>query len=218
MAAWYNHFNTLPLASDEDIPAMVARLEAIFLAGSPPLIAAGTQWYADRQRELTDISLFTAIPVEVLAYVASALSPQTQWRDNMTALYQTLDGWVHQDKAPVRSRTLYAINDAKAFRILQAWDDGLSMGTIVALLGQGPKTQAFARNLQGLDTLPDGSLAVTVDSITYQAATGTILPRGIRGRRYQRIITALSFLARKYGLPVYVLQAIIWTVYRQTGA
>lgn len=218
MVARYSYFTTLPLAADTDINAMVDRLDAIFHAGTPELIAAGTQWYAQRHAELQDLSLLTEIPVEVLAYVTSALSPQTGWALNWHAVMQTLNGWIHEDKAPVRSSTLYAMNDAKAWRILCAWDDGLSMSTIREILGKGPKTHSFAPNLQEKATLANGDVACTVDSITYQAATGIVPSGGIRGRCYGRIVQAVAILARKYGLPVYVMQAILWTIYRGTGA
>lgn len=218
MVARYTTYNHLPIAADTDLDAMVRRLEAIFLSGAPELVAAGSQWYATRHQDLQDLSLLTAIPVEVLAYVTSALSPQTNWQSNWHAVMQTLNGWVHDDKAPVRSATLYAANDAKAWRILQAWDDGLSMGTIRGILGKGPKTHAFARNLTEESTLANGDVAITIDSISYQAATGVVPSGGIRGGRYRRVAAAFSFLARKYGLPLFVFQAILWTIFRQTGA
>jgi hypothetical protein len=218
MVARYTTYSHLPTASDENIDDMVNRLETIFLSGTPELVAAGSQWYATRHQDLQDLSLLTAIPVDVLAYVTSALSPRTNWRDNWHAVMQTLHGWVHEDKAPVRSATLYGANDAKAFRILQAWDDGLSMGTIREILGKGPKTHAFARNLTECATLADGDVAITIDSISYQAATGIVPSSGICGGRYHRVGRAFAFLARKYGLPLYVFQAILWTIFRQTGA
>jgi hypothetical protein len=217
MVARYTTYSHLPTAADTDLDAMVQRLETIFLSGTPELVAAGSQWYATRHQDLQDLSLLTAIPVEVLAYVTSALSPQTNWRDNWHAVMQTLNGWVREDKAPVRSATLYGANDAKAWRILQAWDDGLSMGTIRDILGKGPKTHAFARNLTECATLANGDVAVTIDSISYQAATG-VVPKNVRGRRYRRVGRAFAFLARKYGLPLYIFQAIVWTVFRQTSA
>jgi hypothetical protein len=206
MAARYNAYGSLPVADDTDIAAMASRIESIFLIGSPELVAVGSQWYADRHQQLQDLSLMTCVPTNVLAYVCSALSPQTGWKDNWHALMQTLNGWIHEDKAPVRTATLYAANDSKAWRILSAWDDGLSMDTIREILGKGPKTQSFARNLIECATLADGcTQAVTVDSITYQAATGFV-------------IQALAFVARKYGIPLFIFQAILWTIYRQTGA
>lgn len=214
MVTRYNHFSSLPVVADTDIDGMVSRLEAIFLSGTPQLVAGGARWYADRHQELQNLSLITGIDVETLAYVASALSPQTEWRHNLTALYQTLDGWCNHDEAPVRSATLYAANDAKAYAMLGVVGDA----ELRRILGKGPKTHAFARNLQEKETLANGELAVTVDTVTFQAATGFVPSGWVRGKRYQRVAAALSFLARKYGLPVYVLQAVIWTIYRNTGA
>lgn len=220
--ALYNNFNSLPTCDDTDIAAMVARIDAIFSAGTPELVAAGTRWYAERHQELRDISLMTGVPVEVLAYVASALSPQTRWAANRTALFQTLDGYLNNDREPVRSATLYAANDAKAYNMLEAWWNGATIETIAALIGKGLKTTCFAPNLMEKETIQygkhKGKLAGTVDSISYQAATGWVPVKKIAGGRYWRVLEAFRIVAHKYGLPVYVLQAVVWCIYRGTGA
>ena len=217
----YNNFATLPTAADTDVQAMASRIEAIFNAGTPELVAAGSRWYAERHRELQDISLITGVPTEVLAYVASALSPQTRWSANKSALFATLDGYLNQDRTPVRSATLYAANDAKAYNILEAWWNGATIETIAALIGKGLKTTCFAPNLLEGETIPygkhKGKLAGTIDSISYQAATGFVPTRGIVGNRYWRVLEAFRLVAHKYGLPVYILQAIVWCIYRGTG-
>lgn len=217
----YNNFSTLPVCADTDVQAMASRIEAIFNAGTPELVAAGSRWYAERHQELKDISLMTGIPVDVLAYVASALSPQTRWANNRTALFQTLDGFINGNGTPVRSATLYAANDAKAFAMLCAWQNGADIETIAALIGKGLKTTCFAPNLQEQETIPygkhKGKLAGTVDSISYQAATGFVPTRGIVGNRYWRVLEAFRIVAHKYGLPVYILQAVVWCIYRGTG-
>lgn len=206
-----NTFAALPVVSDTDVPAMVQRLESIFLSGSPALVLAGSQWYAERHRDLDELSALSGIPTVVLAYVASALSPQTQWRLNKEALFTMVTAWVRGQEMP-RTATLYATNDIKAWVILNDWTN------MVALLGQGPKTHAFARNLTECETLHDGRVAVTIDSITYQAATGIVPKNSIRGKRYQRVADAVRILANKYGVAIYVMQAVLWCVFRGTGA
>lgn len=222
MALRYNAFPMLAVVDDTDIAGMVSRLETIFLSGTPALVAAGTQWYADRTRECNDLANLAGLPVDVVAYVVSALSPQTQWGLNYSAAMSMIAAWSRGEDKP-RTATLYAANDTKAWRMLNECayivDEGKRNARLREILGKGPKTHAFARNLQGIGQLAvTGALAVTVDSITYQAAAGTVFPRGIRGKRYARVAGALDFLARKYGVPAYVFQAVVWTVYRGTGA
>lgn len=216
MAARYNRFATLPVVADTDYDGMVSRLEHIFLSGTPELVSTGSQWYADRHRELQGIAALVGLPVDIVAYVCSALSPQTNWAYNFAALLQTLDAWTHGQAAP-RTATLYKANDVKAWAMLVAWEENGDRAEIRAILGKGDKTHAFARNLVEDNTLADGTVAVTIDTISYQAATGTVPANGIRGGRYQRVARAFAYLARKYGLPLYVFQAIVWTVYRGTG-
>lgn len=210
MAIRYNLYKELPANNGLDLDAVINRLEYILNNTDAALLASGAAWYANRHGELRGLSAVSGIDVETLAYVCSALSPNTGWAKNYRALLHMVGEWTQGHECPT-TETLYHANDRKAWAILNSPD------AATTLIGQGWKTQAFAPNLLERGQLPDGGIAVTVDTVYHQAATGVVPKNGIGHPVYRVIRKATIFLAKKYGVEPYVLQATGWCAYRGTA-
>lgn len=210
MAIRYNLYRDLPTNDGTDLDAVIARLEYILNNADAALLTAGAAWYANRHGELQGLSTLTGIDVDALAYVCSALSPNTGWAKNYRALLHMVGEWVNGRECP-RTETLYKVNDGKAWSILNNPDARHT------LIGHGWKTNAFAPNLLERGQLPDGECAVTVDTVYHQAGTGFVPKNGIADRVYRTLRKATVFLAKKYGVEPFVLQAMVWCAYRGTA-
>lgn len=197
-------FTSLPRANEYDIDAVTARLEAVASAATVAESVDGLEWYARYNARLVSDSAITGVPVAQLAACFSALSPQTPLPRNERAYGEHLTAYVTGQVRP-RTETLYIASDKKARAILD-WQDA-------SIIGNGPKTQAFARNLQLEAFTEGGEPIVTIDSITFQAATGRV-PFRVNTTPYRVISNAIAALARRYGTLPYQLQALLWVTYR----
>lgn len=209
----YTQFAELASVDATDYNGVVTRLETILNAATPAQFHDGAAWYAQRHNELTVLARVVNLPVEIVAYACSALSSQTAWARNYAAICEHIGAYQDgQTETPHTQGfgTLFHSNDVKAWAILHA----PNVETAYRLLGHGLKTLAFGPNLLEQTALPNGLPAVTIDSIMYQAATGTVLSRGIPAKAYKNISQAVQFLSRKYGYTAYQIQAIVWVVWR----
>jgi hypothetical protein len=134
------------------VDTMAARLLDYWHGAEMWMREAGATWYTDAQAWAQERSAELSIDVVFIASVIAAFSPQTRWTDNLLDADNLLRG-----NAPRKGVMSSNLNRAIAARVR-----GLSG------LGNGPKVQAFARNILG-DTN-----AVTVDVWAARAAFGTM--------------------------------------------
>lgn len=214
--AGYEQFVSLPvLTSETDYSGVVARLEHILNSASVAQLQDGATWYTTAHSLLATAAHKANLPIELVAYAASALSAQTGWQRNVQALAAHIVAYCSGDTEAPHTQgygTVFHRNDKKAWAILHA----ASPEAGYALLGQGEKTLAFGPNLLEQDCLPNGNPAVTVDSIMYQAAYGRVTAK-ISKDAYNTVRRACLFLAKKYGYTWYQIQAIVWVVWRGTA-
>jgi hypothetical protein len=96
-------------------------------------------------------------------------------------------------------------NDKKAWAILHAD----SAARAYTLLGQGLKTLAFApAMLCRPEWLRGVAEEAVIDSVAYQAATGTVPQKGIPTAEYKSLVRAYCWLARKYNVTADEAQAV----------
>src|SRR5690349_19014081 len=172
-------------------------------------IHAGYAWYREAQDFCRTLATATDYPVRAIAGVIAALSPQSSWAQNKENARVAVD--VHYMVGSCDSISLHTkAQMCKVGRIL----DGETPESVL----RGPKESAFSRNIQG-----DYSLA-TVDRWAFKTATGVALPDinpvtgkplgGIGKGAYKRIHAAYVEAAAILGIPVAILQAIVWIVER----
>jgi hypothetical protein len=155
--------------------------------------AAGLEWYDNGRKLAAEMAEEFDVTPEIAAYVIAATSPRTIWSFNVKHARAILA----YDDAPSGAM---GTNDTRG-RMVR--DFGVSA------IGNGPKVNAFARNLSGDDN------AVTIDMWAVRAACGDI-PDNILTRRgvYETIAEAYRIAARKFGITPAQMQAVIWVAIR----
>ena len=216
MALAYGHraFSHLDTVDANDFQAVCARLETIFLDATPQQVIDGMGWYAARERHMQTLAALSGLDVRIVAAAASALSANTRWDRNEAAIDAHIRAYAYGLTETPRTQgwgTLYHCNDVKAWAILHAPD----AETAFVLLGQGLKTQSFApAMLLRPEWLRGVVEEAVIDSVAYQAATGTVPTGGINKTEYRALVRAYVWLARKYNVSVDQAQAIVWVVWR----
>jgi len=158
---------------------------------SPAEIERAAHWYPETLALCHDIAKVGSYTIEQSASIFSAYSPRVPYKRNVTLAYRH-----------ARGEQIYGLTNSRKVA-LQAESIGLK-----AL--NGPKTQAFARNILG-DTQ-----AVTVDVWHCKAAGLTRKDPTIV--QYREISRATQLLAMDLGLEPSTLQALIWVRIRGNKA
>jgi hypothetical protein len=175
--------------------AVTARLVRHYRAASPEMITAGRNWYPDAGSIAADIAESTGYRIDTVAAVIAALSPQTRWSINILAAQAICDG------NHARYPSMLGSNHARALAVLGSDNP-------TAMLGNGPKVNAFAENILGD---PD---TVTIDSWAVRAALGTTTtPLDVILKRvgvYDDLASCYRAAARIVGERPCDLQAIVW--------
>ena len=192
-----------------DHATMVRNIIAVYRRATPEDIHAGYAWYREAQDFARILGTATDYPVRAIAGIIAALSPQSSWARNKEDARAAVD--VHSiagnlDGVSVHTR----VQLGKCARIL----DGETPESVL----KGPKESAFYRNIMG-----DYSYA-TVDRWAFKSAVGVALPDvnpvtgkslgGVGRGAYKRIHAAYVDAAAFLGIPVAILQAIVWIVER----
>lgn len=150
---------------------------------SPAEIERAAQWYPQTLALCHDIATVGGYTIEQAAAIFSAYSPRVAYKRNIALAYRHARG--EQIDGLTNSRKV----------ALQAEQIGLK-----AL--NGPKTQAFARNILG-DTQ-----AVTVD--VWHCKAAGLMADGPTIVQYREISRATQLLAMDLGIEPSTLQALIW--------
>lgn len=164
---------------------------------------AGRSWYADQREVVRMLAERHALDVSVVAAVVSALSPQTNWAQNIAGAARLIQAWADGASEPPRNSTLYYKNALKAWAILT--------GDVRpdAAFAKAPKTRAFWRNLSGDET------AATVDTWMLRAAgVRDQYKNGLTPAAYRPLADAIETAAAIVGEPTAQFQAIVWVVVR----
>lgn len=174
-------------------------------------LESGTGWYLEARYFAGDLAHSTPYSVEQVAALIAVLSPQVSWENNQQAAVKAVDlhlagDW---DGESLPGYSGYRINARKAKRILD--------GDIDALVG--PKVTAFYNAIRG--DLTD----VVIDIWAIRAAR----PKDINVAKLFRddempnmperraVVEAYKRAAALRGVAPSEMQAIVWTVIRDSG-
>lgn len=174
------------------------RITTLVRSADASELAYGLSWYEDAHTAAFEIADEFGLSVDQVAGVIAALSPQTNWPDNLRKARQL-----------VETGETYGLGNgiAKAKRIL-AGESPLDV------LG-GPKVRAFYETLAD----PLSATSVVIDRHAFDAAAGEVTNDRTRKSlerkgEYERIADIYRDAARLLGLRPHVVQAITWAVWR----
>jgi hypothetical protein len=185
-------------AIDNSTGQATRRLIRLFESATDEELAYGLSWYGQAHETATNMGEFWGVPASAAAGIIAALSPRSDWPQNIARAWQLLETGDTYGLTNGR-------NKAKAIRGGADPDDVLS----------GPKTRAFYDNIAD----PLNSQAVTIDSHSYDAAAGMVTSdreRKVLDRKgeYERVADFYRSAARYLGVAPHVVQAVVWVVWR----
>lgn len=174
---------------------IVARILRAFDAATPSDVEAGARWYDEAGDLAIELAAQHGLTVEKTASVIAALSPRTTWTRNVAGAVALIADNV----------VIPGLIGANVDRARQTLVDGY------AGLGNGPKTNAFARNIAG------DREVVTVD---VWAARVADLDENLLSRKgaYAAVAHAYVVAARRRGVDPATMQATTWIVARSGRA
>ena len=158
---------------------------------TPSVRQQGCTWYDETLAYAEQLAATHHVSLEVACAVLSAFSPRTPWKRNKQLAALFLEG----NPTPGLPRNREAAEKAT----VMAFD---------ALTGR--KTNAFARNIYGDDTV------VTLD-VWMARAAGLDPDKKITPKQYRELSRAVINLARRHKVSPPAMQAIIWIMVRGTG-
>ena len=156
---------------------------------------AARDWYSAAQEIALEMAREFGVTLEIAASVIAATSPRTIWSFNVKHARAILAG----EEIPAGA---LGTNDKRGRNCAILGFDGL---------GNGPKVNAFARNIAG------DLHAVTVDMWALSAAMGDVygVPKYLARRgAYETIAHAYRDAADFYGVMPAQMQAIVWVAIR----
>ena len=181
-------------------PTLVANLTKLYTEQTTREDSAlGHAWYPAARAIVRDWAETYDLPVETVACVVAAISPQCAWERNLVIAADILS-----DSSISIGGALHA-NIAKARRILA----DRATFTLPYFPG-GPKVANFALNLAGSET------AITVDGHASQAAVADVQARfTLPWTPYLIFAECYETAAHNVGLTGATFQAIIWHTWKR---
>jgi hypothetical protein len=162
-------------------------------------LAYGLTWYADAHAWVASLAAEHGRPVDDVAAIVAAISPQTSWPDNQRKTEQLLTtGETYGLRLGVD----------RAKRVLAGEDPDAVLG--------GPKVRAFWRTLAD----PAGANDVVVDRHAADAVLGYVSDDVTRKRLLERkggydaVADVYRSAARLLALRPHVVQGVVWAVWR----
>lgn len=183
----------LPVSHDTMVNRILSYATGEFLTDAEK--ESARDWYVTAQNIALEFTREFNVTLEVAASVIAATSPRTIWSFNVKHARAILAG----EDAPSGA---LGTNDKRGRDCVELGFDGL---------GNGPKVNAFARNIAG------DLHHVTVDMWALMAAMGDVygVPKYLaRKGAYDSISHAYRDAADIYGVKPAEMQAIVWVAIR----
>lgn len=192
-----------------DHATMARNIIATYRRATPEQVSQGWSWYHEAQSFARTLAAGTSHPMRSIAGVIAALSPQSSWAMNKENATAAVDVYGIAGQITISLHTKVQMGKVRAI---------LEDGELPLAVLKGPKESAFCRNIMG-----DYSVC-TADRWAFKTATGRALPDvnpltgkalgGIGRGAYKRLHAAFEEAASILGIPVAILQAIVWIVER----
>lgn len=188
------------IADTVDWAQVEIRLDSTLRAATSEQWAEGTRWYASARHIAETLVCFSDLTVSHGAGIIAALSPQSNWAENVRQATELCLGNTISNTADRLGKAAEILSGADPDQILN-----------------GPKERAFWLSISE----PISCRSACIDRHMVRAALGVSSDEEIRlwlGRAqvYDRIAAAVAAVADRYSLPVPTTQAIIWVVVRDS--
>tara|TARA_R100000365_G_C2727122_1_gene58163 strand:+ start:384 stop:983 length:600 start_codon:yes stop_codon:yes gene_type:complete len=170
----------------------------------------GLQWYPKALQYARNISKVTGVPVNKVAGVISALSPQNKWSQNLKDARNICVCHANLTPYDTFKYSTFSKNVDKAILILTT---DLDPCEILNKSGRSFKTLNFYKNIMGIDD----KTSVTIDRHAINIATGIIEAgaKRIKISEYREVSNAYSLVAEAVNMLPKTLQAITWLTYKR---
>lgn len=183
-------------------PELVSNLLHAYDGASLAARTDGAAWYPEARRIVAEWASHYALPVNTVASVVAAISPQCDWSRNLVIADDVL-----AERAISTGGALHR-NIDKARQILQTRSGALA--DMMTLFPCGPKVNCFAWNLAGNDRI------VTVDTHMGQAACADVTASPRLSWVVYRIFAECTVLAAsEVGIVPATFQAIVWHAWKE---
>ena len=186
----------------------------IYRQATPSEIAEGQFWYS----KANQISLYMAnkfnCPITKVVGVLSALSPGTNWQQNVADAHNLIMAWHYLiDPSEVIMNT-YGQNKRKAVRILNLRSSEVTdVEKLLLHKSKINKTASFFWNILRVKETE----FVTIDRHAVRIALGPEFRDNVymTEKRYRTTVKAYKRAAKEVNLKPHELQAIVWCAYRR---
>jgi len=199
----------------DEIKPLIRNILAFMKEADQDDISEGMSWYPRGYEIVKHYSkMFNKKPMQI-AGVISALSPGTNWAQNLVDAENLMRGLSHGDPLEEITTTTYSNkNRTKAGKI---WHSNLTESQIFTLLlgvsQHVNKTSHFFMNL----IYPQNNKYVTIDRHTFRIAINALEAPyiGITEKRYRHIAQAFKLAGKSIGFRGSEIQAITWVRFRE---
>ena len=198
----------------DSLEKQVNNLIDLFNEASPELINEGLTWYGRGHEICLYWSKKYKRPIEQIAGIIAALSPATNWIQNILDSQRLITTLYYKHNLKECTVTTYGPNKRKAVEI---WQGNMNADQVYkALLGCSTdinKTSSFYKNL----VEPGNNSFVTIDRHAFRVnlACKELPDICLTEKRYKIMKRAYIVAGKKLGYRGLELQAITWLTFRQ---
>lgn len=194
---------------------MAKQIAKLYSQASEAEITEGAGWYVQAHEICKLISNKFSCPMSKTVGVVAALSPATNWQQNIADAHNLILAWHHGLSPDEVVCTTYGPNKMKAIRILNLQSSiERDVENILLHKSKINKTTCFFLNILH----PDNDELVTVDRHAIRIALGDA--PGVDNicmteKRYRNIAESYQIAAKGLDINAISLQAVVWCAYRR---
>lgn len=194
---------------------MAKQIAKLYRQSSEAEQLEGASWYLQANQICKLISDKFHCPLSKTAGVVAALSPATNWQQNIADAHNLILAWHHGFNPDEVVCTTYGPNKVKAIRILNLESSNeRDIEKILLHKSRINKTTCFYLNILH----PENDELVTVDRHAIRIALGDA--PGVDNicmteKRYRNIAESYRIASKEMDLSAIQLQAVVWCAYRR---
>lgn len=194
---------------------MAKQIAKLYRSASEDEFNEGILWYEQAHEICKLIGLKYYCPLPKVIGVMAALSPATNWQQNVSDTHNLIMAWHHGLNADEVVVTTYGPNKAKAVRILNMDSSNeRDIEQVILHKSRINKTACFYLNILH----PGNDDLVTVDRHAFRIALGNADEADeicMTEKRYRNIQKAYQIAATGLDVSAIQLQAIVWCAFRR---
>lgn len=193
---------------------MAKQIQKLYSQATDQEFIEGAGWYLQANEICKAIGHKFNCPVTKVAGVVAALSPATNWQQNIADAHNLILAWSHCINPDQVVVTTYGPNKVKAIKILnQESNNYQDIEAILLHKSKVNKTACFYLNILH----PNNDELVTIDRHAIRIALNLNGADEVcmTEKRYRKIVKAYQVAAKELEISAISLQAIVWCAYRR---